>query len=160
MIAEKRVNVYRLTESPLLPELGAGDKAEVFFSGNDQVYTCPCRSWPNPYRPSDRILYLYAYGCLAPCITRGKVKENAQWGVHIQLNNLNFLPSTIPNMNNGNQMLIKKVCVHPMSEEQPGWPGSAGCITIPKIFAPQFFSLFVIDEGIIFQLFNNCKEAA
>jgi hypothetical protein len=121
------------------------------------LYYGPARTWPNPYRPTDKVDCTQAYGAVAPGKYSGQFythySDKDPFTSCILINAGGFLPCLWPNMNHGGQMIVGQVFVHHGWSDS--WSGSAGCQTVPPENATKFFGIFTNGETVSVEIVDG-----
>jgi hypothetical protein len=136
--------IIRQGTTPDNPAEGYSDLAQVLDEQENVIYSCPCRTHPNAFRPSDHARWQDCYADLAPGKLHFECIQHEEYGKCFLLNGGGEVSTLYPDSNNGGRYFAKGCFVHPggLKSANPNWPGSKGCITIPQANIETYMSYF------------------
>lgn len=104
-------------------------------------YACPCRSGPNWRSPASKggKPWPEVYDWIAPGTYQWRYRCTEKRGPHILINDGKEVPSRNPRPNPDGS-IFRWVEIHCAWRDD--WPGSAGCVTIQRMFWVPFMSFF------------------
>jgi len=136
--------VFIRLSTPDKHHLGYHDVADV-YDGLKKIYSCPCRTGPNPYHPHTREPWQDVYAMiLCGRFRYNVVASHYRFGKCLLLNEGGEISTINPNNNHGGKHIAKEIFVHcgGLRSINPKWPGSKGCITIDPDYSDKYFSFF------------------
>jgi hypothetical protein len=113
------------------------------------------RSNPNPTKPNTTLRWMACYAQIAPGVYPWVCKETPKHGKCIALNDEGKIPTTNPDVNNGNQFFATAVLIH--CGFSPTWSGSAACQTVHPDDWPDFISHFTLGQTGIYELIDQVQ---
>ena len=138
-------------------EPGFNDRIAVLDNGQIKWHG-PARCSPNPYRPSDKSPWYAVYGFAADGSWDYECNDwSPKHGKSISINGGGIIPARAPNVNHEWRRECSSIRIH--AAQQTGWPGSAGCLTIPFDSWGGFIDTFQVgDQGRV-SIITMCNPA-
>ncbi len=151
------MKTYQFNRQSHLHDAGMyNDFCIVFENGNALTGKLRARTFPDPFRVSDRAPAENVFGCVAPGIYTARCIDDPKHGKCIMINQGEDVPSLWKDNNNGGKMFCCGVLCH--KGWGPTWAGSEACQTLFDDWA-EFIGHVNVGEACMVQIQDNYAPA-